>query len=168
MDRSASLTDVAAVRFGVAGLAVVAVTTTCRLLHPGLGHVVLAYAAATWALCLVLPWAYAAGIGATAWACLTGFVVNELGQLTFARSDLLRLLLLMSVALGGAAVSIVRHETVVRGETGRPFRDGLSGQRGTRTSRRPWRHSIRSSRPGPTESPSSWRGVSAEARTTTE
>src|SRR3712207_7532923 len=28
-------------------------------------------------------------------------------------------------------------------------------------------HSMRSSRPGPMESPSSWRGVSAEARTTT-
>ena len=36
-----------------------------------------------------------------------------------------------------------------------------SRQRGTRTSSRPWTHCIRSSRPGPMESPSSWRGVSA-------
>ena len=36
----------------------------------------------------------------------------------------------------------------------------VPGQRGTRTSRRPWMHSMRSSRPGPIESPSSWRGVS--------
>ncbi len=34
-------------------------------------------------------------------------------------------------------------------------------QRGTRTSSRPWMHSMCSSRPGPIESPSSWRGVSA-------
>ena len=45
-----------------------------------------------------LPWQYAVLTGLTAWACLTGFVVNELGQLTFAGADLVRLLVLVAVS----------------------------------------------------------------------
>jgi hypothetical protein len=58
-----------------------------------------------------LPWHYAVLTGLTAWACLTGFVVNELGQLTFAGADLVRLLVLVAVS---AAVAVL---------------DGRSGER---------------------------------------
>jgi hypothetical protein len=45
-----------------------------------------------------LPTAYAVLTGLTAWACLTGFVVNGLGQLTFAGPDLARLVVLLGAS----------------------------------------------------------------------
>ena len=65
-----------------------------------------------------------------------------------------------SVATGSGAMQsaeVTDRPTRARAEV-------VPGQRGTRTRSRPWMHSMCSSRPGPTESPSSWRGVSAAAR----
>jgi hypothetical protein len=143
-----SLSTVPDVRFGGAVGLLFAATAVCQHLVPTAdGGLVLATIVALTSL--TLPARYAVGLAASAWALLTGFFVNVGGQLTFSSDDVRRALVLVVVATVAATLGKV------------------SAHRGTRTSSRPWMHSIRSSLPGPIESPSSCRGVSTAARTTT-
>jgi len=61
--------------------------------------------------CVALRPATAAALGVVAWAFLTGFVVHDLGVLTFGHADLARLLLLVATALAGSLVRPVRRRT---------------------------------------------------------
>jgi len=90
------------VRLVVAGSGFLPAATLCHRLDVGPGPALVAFACLGLLACLGLPTAYAAGLGATAWAMQTGFGINDLGQLTFARADLLRLLLLITVCLAAS------------------------------------------------------------------
>jgi hypothetical protein len=100
------LDDVPEVRLGIC----VAVSFVCAtLLHvveagPWAGAVTTLLVVAVGAT--TLPLLLAAGLGATGWGFVTGFVVNTGGQLTFDPADLVRLTLMVSAAvLAAAAVS---------------------------------------------------------------
>jgi hypothetical protein len=93
-----TLRQVPEVRFGLGHfsilVAVAAITVLGVAPHPALLAMLLV--TVVWAS--RLPLGLATALGGVAWAYYTGFVVNELGQLTFGTADLMRLILLLVVA----------------------------------------------------------------------
>jgi two-component system sensor histidine kinase KdpD len=114
----------AEVRGALACLAVVPVLIACHLL----GLSALDTSGVTAALVLVmstaLPRPVATLLAVTAWACLTGFVTHDGGQLAFQRGDLALLGVLLSIAL-------LAHPPAVW--AGRDPRDRPAGQTGAVT-----------------------------------
>jgi hypothetical protein len=162
-----SLWTLAELRFGTAVGLEFAATAVCRHLTTGAAGIVLGTVVVGGAF--LLPWRYAGGLAVTAWAFLTGFVVNTGGQLSFGPDDARHLVDLAAAAvLVSCAVAIARIGAwSTHSQPHRRIPAAHGAYLGTRTSSRPWMHSMRSSLPGPIESPSSWRGVSTAARTTT-
>lgn len=91
------MTHLSAVRFGLAQCALAAVLLASAAVRLGAGSTLVAVCVATSAAALVLPARWAVLLGVVAWAYFTGFVTNQLGQLTFDAPDLLRLALLVTV-----------------------------------------------------------------------
>jgi uncharacterized membrane protein len=87
-------------------LALAALATAC---HLGVTTGLLAYLGACCAAALSLTVGYAALVAGSGWACLTGFVVNHTGALTFHQPDLQHLALLMATALVLASAHQRRH-----------------------------------------------------------
>jgi hypothetical protein len=100
-----ALREVPEVRFGLAQAAVLVAATLCERLGADVatGTVVLTGVAAAGSV--RLPLRLAALVGLSAWAFVTGFVVNAGGQLTFGAADLDRLVLVELVALVAAVVA---------------------------------------------------------------
>jgi len=95
------VTGLSSVRFGLAQCALVAVLLASAAVRLDSVPTLAAVCLVTCAAALVLPLTWAAALATVAWAFFTGFVVNRLGELTFAATDLQRLVLL--VAVGSAA-----------------------------------------------------------------
>jgi len=120
--RPQGLLDLPEVRFGFAEAALLVTVTVCgRLgLDVSTGLVVLAAVAAT--SCAVLPLRFSWAVGLSAWAFLTGFVVNAVGQLSFRPADLDRMGVLVLVAMLAATLPafIRRARAVVATDPARP------------------------------------------------
>ena len=95
---STTLRQVPEVRFGLGHFSILVGIATIVTLHvaPHPALLVVLLLTVVWAS--RLPLGLAAALGGVAWAYYTGFVVNELGQLTFDTADLMRLILLLVVA----------------------------------------------------------------------
>ncbi len=93
-----TLRQVPEVRFGLGHFSIlVAVAVIMTLgVHPHPALLAMLVVTVVWAS--RLPLGLATALGGVAWAYYTGFVVNELGQLTFGTGDLVRLVLLLVVA----------------------------------------------------------------------
>lgn len=93
-----TLRQVPEVRFGLGHFSILVAVAVIMTLgvqpHPAL----LAMLVVTVVWASRLPLGLATALGGVAWAYYTGFVVNELGQLTFGTGDLVRLILLLLVA----------------------------------------------------------------------
>lgn len=90
-DRPAGLLGRSQVLFGLAGASQAVAAAACVALPLPGWYGVAALLLLTMAWCVVLPRRLAAALALAGWAWATGFAVNELGQLTFAPMDLLRL-----------------------------------------------------------------------------
>lgn len=97
--RTATPLGRAEVRFGMAGGSLLVAAAVCTALPLSGWYGVVLLLAITAAWCVVLPLGLAIGVGISAWAFATGFAVNDLGLLTFAPADLLRLGLYAGVAV---------------------------------------------------------------------
>lgn len=100
MVSTTSLLDVDHVRTGIGGGSLLVVTSALvvtRVPTPAFSAVLVV---ATMVVASAVGRPGALLLGVTGWALCTGFGVNELGQLTFAPADLLRL----AVYVGGAVV----------------------------------------------------------------
>lgn len=103
-----------AIRFAEGDVAVIAALFGCAGLHAG--------RPLTEGLVLLVVAAHAAGLGiwlgpalgVTAWAFVTGFVVHDLGVLTFRDPDLVRLGLFVLVGLGAALLAKTAGPTAAR------------------------------------------------------
>lgn len=110
MTRTPSLTDLPEVRFGFAEAALLVVATACSRLDVGVPVGLVMLGGITAVACVVLPLRFSVGVGLSAWAFLTGFVVHVGGQLTFGAADLERMGFLVLVALlAAAAAAAVQH-----------------------------------------------------------
>lgn len=103
-----SLRAVPEVRLGLGGGGLLITTAACVALGVPTTVTGIALLVQTGLCSLALAHRAAAVLlGVTGWAMCTGFAVNQLGQLTFARGDLLRLAVYLACALafrrGGGA-----------------------------------------------------------------
>jgi hypothetical protein len=93
------------VRLGIGGGLLLAATATCVATGlTGVGATAAVYAVATMLFRVVRKYG-ALLLAVTGWALVTGFGINELGQLTFHASDLARLAVIVAgaIALGRGA-----------------------------------------------------------------
>lgn len=120
--RPPGLRDLPEVRFGFAEASLLVAATFCARLGVDVrvGQVMLVAVAV--AACLALPVRFAVVVGLSAWAFLTGFVVNAVGQLSFHPADLDRMGVLVLVALLAATLPafIRRARAVVATGRARP------------------------------------------------
>jgi hypothetical protein len=96
------MTDQPGVRLGIAGGVLFVATGAAVALHLPHGYAAAALLILTLLCCPVLPRAGAVFLGISGWAMTTGFVENDLGQLTFASHDLLRLRVYVGATALGA------------------------------------------------------------------
>jgi hypothetical protein len=94
----ASMTDQAGVRLGIAGGALFVATAVVVGVPVPQGYAAAALLVLTTACCLALPVGAALFLAVAGWALSTGFVANNLGELTFGPHDLLRLATYLAVA----------------------------------------------------------------------
>jgi hypothetical protein len=96
------LVDEQGIRFGIAEGALVLAVLTAAALHLPLpaALVLVGLAAFGGGYCTSLGWALLLGV--SAWAWFTGFLENQLGQLTLASQDLDRLVALALLAVAGS------------------------------------------------------------------
>lgn len=88
-----------AARAGGAFALLLALAAACTALRPAPTAALCVYAGACVLCCSWLTVTPALAVGLSAWAFVTGFAVNALGQLTFAVPDLVRLAALVAVCL---------------------------------------------------------------------
>lgn len=97
--QEAGLLEVNDVRVGVGGGTLLVATAALVVASPPTAVFTAALAAVTGLCSLVVRRPGALLLGVTGWALCTGFGVNELGQLTFAPADLVRLAAYVGCAL---------------------------------------------------------------------
>jgi hypothetical protein len=108
------MTALSAVRFGFSQCALVAVLLASAAVRLGEIPTLVAVCLVTSAAALVLPEPWTAALGVVAWACFTGFVANQLGELTFTGPDLARLALLVTVGSAAHWMAWDRWDAPVR------------------------------------------------------
>jgi hypothetical protein len=96
-EHPAGLLGRSSVQFGIAGATQAAAAACCVAVPLPGWYGVAALLLLTTAWCVVLPHRLAAVLAVAGWAWATGFAVNQLGQLTFAPMDLLRLATYLAV-----------------------------------------------------------------------
>ena len=99
------------IRFGFANAAVIVSLLACAALGARGAQTLVILLVVVAVSSLRLPAWLGAVCGAPAWAFYTGFVVNQLGELTFRDPDLVRLALLIGVGAVAASVGVRRPTT---------------------------------------------------------